>query len=264
VSGEGRRILVLAPHPDDEVVGCCAALGRALREGARASCLYLTTGVPAREVLWPWARRRHGRRVERRRAEARRAAALLGIAPVDFAAVPSRRLKEHLGPARARVQAALRELAIDLLWVPAYEGGHQDHDAASFLASTLRDAVEVWEFSEYNYAGGRVRAQAFPRPSGAERAIELDGEERARKRRALALYASERGNLRHVGVAREVLRPLAAYDYSRPPHPGTLFYQRFQWVPRHPRVDHTRPEEVCAAFRRFAAAAACRRGAPGT
>jgi LmbE family N-acetylglucosaminyl deacetylase len=25
----GRRILVLVPHPDDEVVGCAAAIGRA-------------------------------------------------------------------------------------------------------------------------------------------------------------------------------------------------------------------------------------------
>ena len=64
------RILILAPHPDDEVVGCCAAIGRARAAGARVFVLTLTTGVPERALLWPWQRPGHPLRVERRRAEA--------------------------------------------------------------------------------------------------------------------------------------------------------------------------------------------------
>src|SRR5690349_16650698 len=49
---EPRRILVLAPHPDDEIVACGIAALRARAAGARVFVLYLTTGVPAREALW--------------------------------------------------------------------------------------------------------------------------------------------------------------------------------------------------------------------
>ena len=55
-----------------------------------------------------------------------------------------------------------------------------------------------------------------------------------------------------IAAGREVFRPLAGYDYAKPPHPGVLFYQRFQWVwPRHPRVDYTKADEVCAALMAF-------------
>jgi hypothetical protein len=93
-------------------------------------------------------------------------------------------------------------------------------------------------------------------PTGTETELRLHEREVAAKRAALALYASERGNLAHIAAARETFRPLASYDYARPPHPGVLFYRRFQWVwPRHPRVDYTRAEEVCAAIGAFRAQA---------
>jgi LmbE family N-acetylglucosaminyl deacetylase len=249
----GQRILLLIPHPDDEVVGCCAAIGRAQRAGANVFGAFLTTGVPAAEVLWPWQRAAHHQRVEQRLGEARRAAELLGLDPICFRDVPTRRLKDH-GPATLElIRSLLAEVHADMLWTPAYEGGHQDHDVANFLASRLRDRAPVWEFSEYNFFGGEVRSQEFFAPTGEEQVLALDAAEQQRKRALLALYESERGNLDYVRTEREVFRPLATYDYTRPPHDGKMFYQRFQWVPYHPRVDHTRPEEVCRALAGFAA-----------
>jgi hypothetical protein len=76
--------------------------------------------------------------------------------------------------------------------------------------------------------------------------------ESAWKKELTAIYRSERRNLGHVRFVREVHRPIARHDYGRPPHPGRLFYQRFQWVPfRHPRVDFTSPAEVSAAIVAF-------------
>lgn len=249
----GRRILILVPHPDDEVVGCCAAIGRVRAAGAEVFCLFLTTGLPARHVLWPWQRADHGVMVGRRRDEARQVAALLGIEPVAFAEVPSRELKGHLAEARDGALEAITRLGIDAIWAPAYEGGHQDHDAANAIAGALTGHAAVFEFAEYNFLGGRVHSQGFPSVNGTEREIALSDAETNLKRQALALYRSERSNLSYVGVTRECLRPLAACDYARPPHGGRLFYQRFHWVPfRHPRVDFTRPDEVCRALAEFA------------
>ena len=137
----------------------------------------------------------------------------------------------------------------DQIWAPAYEGGNPDHDALNALASLFSDQISVLEFAEYNFLGGRAQAQQFPHPRGDERTLALTPEEQRQKSALLQIYASERQNLGYVGVIRECWRKLGAYDYSLPPHPGQLWYARFQWVPfRHPRVDFTRPAEVSHAI----------------
>ncbi|HVV51674.1 MAG TPA: PIG-L family deacetylase [Polyangia bacterium] len=244
----GRRVLLLVPHPDDEVVGCAVAIRRAQARGTRVFALYLTSGVPAAASAWPWRRADRPARVERRRAAAREAAARLAIEPLAFSDWPSRELRRHLGEAQALIARHRAEIGADQLWTPAYEGGHQDHDVTNFLASLFRAETPVLEFAEYNAARG-VRANRLPIETGAETVLWLTGAEAAWKAELVALYRSERVNLRHVRCIREVLRPLPEHDYRRPPHPGRLFYERFQWIPfRHPRVDFTSSAEVCAAL----------------
>ena len=139
----------------------------------------------------------------------------------------------------------------DTLWAPGYEGGHPDHDLASFIASLLREDLAVWEYSEYNFCGGRVRSNDFFSRTGEELELKLSEEERRHKKMLLDMYVSERGNLSYLRTEREVFRPLASYDYSRPPHAGTLFYRRFAWAAFHPRVNQVRPEEVLRAIAKF-------------
>ena len=248
----GKRILVLSPHPDDEVVGASAAIGRARAQGADVQLAFLTNGVPAIENFWPWQHAGHAARVARRWAEAEAAARLLGCGIAFRQDIATRTLKSVLGETRAAIEAFIERTGTDMLWTPAFEGAHQDHDAANCLASTFASRMPVWEFAEYNNGRGRTLSQEFLAPNGAETVLELSAAEMETKRAAMALYASERGNLKHIEAAREAFRPLAAYDYALPPHQGVLFYQRFQWVwPRHPRVDYTKPEEVAAALAAF-------------
>jgi LmbE family N-acetylglucosaminyl deacetylase len=248
----GRRILLLVPHPDDEVVACAVAMRRARSQGTQFFAAYLTTGLPSPTTAWSWQRARYQERIERRRREALAAAADLGIEPLGFDDVPSRELKAHLDEARGRIARHLREVSADQIWTPAYEGGHQDHDVTNYLASLFRKQLSVLEFSEYNAARG-VLSNRLPSETGQETVLWLTGAESAWKKGLTAIYRSERRNLGHVRFVREVHRPLARHDYGRPPHPGRLFYQRFQWVPfRHPRVDFTSPREVSAAIAAFA------------
>ncbi|MCB2101262.1 MAG: hypothetical protein KDE22_10360, partial [Rhodobacterales bacterium] len=166
--------------------------------------------------------------------------------------IPTRTLRFNLPAARDRVLALLADTAADRLWVPAFEGAHQDHDAANALAATLADRIAVWEFAEYGFAGGRPRRNRFPDPAPGDTVIDLTADEKAVKVRALELYGSEAANLAHTGTARESIRPLPRHAYDRPPHDGRLFYQRFQWVPfRHPRVDFTDPWDVARDLARF-------------
>jgi LmbE family N-acetylglucosaminyl deacetylase len=250
----GKRILILAAHPDDEVVACSAAIGRAKKQNAKILVLYLTNGCIARETLWPWLRYRYDNNVMRRRTEAEKAASLLNIAPLGRPTRPARHLWRNLPAVLAEVQEVVAVQRIDQLWVPAYEGGNADHDALNAVASLFAFRLSVFEFAEYNFFEGKTRSQEFPLPNGTEQTLSLTPEEKAKKRAALALYESEKLNLNYVRTERECYRPLAVYDYSQPPHPGKLWYARFQWVPfRHPRVDFTRPVEVSTAIAAFLA-----------
>src|SRR5215472_6526010 len=89
-------------------------------------------------------------------------------------------------------------------------------------------------------------------PRGGATELHLNADEAMLKHRALALYASERGNLAHINVVEEAYRPLPRHDYGTPPHTGRLFRERFHWVPfRHPRIDFAPSAEVYAALGRW-------------
>jgi LmbE family N-acetylglucosaminyl deacetylase len=253
----GRRILILAPHPDDEVVGCCAAIGRAKAEGAEVFALFLTHGCIEEAAMWPWARSGYAVAAARRRAEAEAVAARLGISIAGWSDRPARRLWRELAQADVETRRAIAAVQPDQIWAPAFEGGNPDHDGANALASRLAaEGLSVLEFAEYNFAGGRPNSHRFPAPTGDETILRLTRAERTAKRALLGLYASEKGNLAYVKTEREALRPIARYDYAAAPHAGRLWYARFQWVPfRHPRVDFTRPAEVADALVQYVAPA---------
>jgi LmbE family N-acetylglucosaminyl deacetylase len=248
----GKRILILAAHPDDEVVACAAAIGRAQAKGAELFVLFLTHGCIAKETMWPWARKHYDRHVDLRRAEGKAAANLLNIKPVGWSQLSARHLWRKLPAVFKEIETTASQNKIDQIWVPAYEGGNADHDALNAIGSLLRVRYNVLEFAEYNFFGGKAHSQQFPYPNASEQIITLTSAEIEKKEKALALYKSEQGNLGYVKSKRECWRPLAAYDYSQPPHEGKLWYARFQWVPfRHPRVDFTNPAEVSAAIMEF-------------
>jgi len=248
-----QRLLLLVPHPDDEVVGAAILLRRALAAGSQAFALYLTTGIPSSAALWPWQRSGHARRLARRQDEAVVVARRIGLTPVGFQSWPSRSLKSHLGDAEALIAGAIAQHCIDALWVPAYEGAHQDHDSANFLASRFAHRLPVSEFAEYNFAGGELHTGVFPVARGGEQTIALNAAEQAWKRDLLRGYSSERGNLAHIRTAQESLRLLPCHDYTKPAHPGRQFWERFHWVPfAHPRIDFDRAGDVRAALAAYA------------
>ena len=245
----GERILMLIPHPGDEVMGCSVACLEALDEGCRLHGLYLTCGVPLAEYLWSWQRPERDRLVAERRAEAEAAAVVLGIEPLTVRPVPARRLKDEIRETHRAVRSAVKRLRPDMIWVPAYEGGHHDHDVASYLGTLFNADIEVWEYALYNNADGRLNPQRFAEPIGSERVFRLDDADIETKARAVAAYASKPEEFDALKLEQECLRPLAAYDYARRPHAGRLAYQRHRWLPfNHPRIDHTEPEEVSAAL----------------
>jgi LmbE family N-acetylglucosaminyl deacetylase len=250
------RILVLIPHPDDEVVGCCAAIARAKGEGCQVFGLYLSHGYLSRDTVWPWQRKGHAKRVETRLGEAAAVARLLHIRPVGWGRTrAARQIWTDLPAVKAEIDAAIERCEPEAIWVPAYEGGNPDHDALNAVASLYTERYPVYEFAEYNFESGRLHAPGLPPRPEDEKLIRLSlsASEQALKQKALKLYKSERGNLRYfLKSIEEQFRPLPRHDYTRPAHEGALWYTRHQWVPfKHPRVDFSKPEDVSKAIGTF-------------
>jgi N-acetylglucosamine malate deacetylase 1 len=84
-----KRILAVAAHPDDEVLGCGATLARLAREGHECRILILAEGATSRgdRAAGDWSAELAALR---RAAEA--AAAIMGAAGVDFAGFPDNRM----------------------------------------------------------------------------------------------------------------------------------------------------------------------------
>jgi LmbE family N-acetylglucosaminyl deacetylase len=123
-----------------------------------------------------------------------------------------------------------------------YEGGHPDHDATAFAVHLARELMSaappvVLEFTSYHLSGDGIATGAFlpagvtasaENPPAAALALAL--EERERKRRMIACFASQAETLAQFPVGEvERFRVAPAYDFTRAPHDGTLHYERFDW-----------------------------------
>lgn len=116
--------LVLAPHPDDEVLGCGGLLVDLVASGAAVRVLFLTDGGAGEE-----GEARAGY-VERRRREAGAVADLLGFAGVEHVGLPDGHLAEHLDAAAAAIRRGLVALRPEVLLVPSPLEASRDHRAA--------------------------------------------------------------------------------------------------------------------------------------
>jgi len=149
---EARRVLVFAPHADDEVFGCGAALAHLAARGASIGVFVLTDG--AGDEPDPAVRRRIA---ASRLEESRAALAELGGGEVRGGEFQDRRLGDD---SRALEAALAREIAAfrpELVFVPSPVEIHPDHRAlaAAFVAlaasgeAALSDAtVAFYEVSQ--------------------------------------------------------------------------------------------------------------------
>lgn len=82
-------VLVVAAHPDDEVLGCGGTLARWVAQGRQVRVLFLTDGVGARAGTVDAAT---ADAAARRRAAAEEAAGILGLTATEFLDFPDNRM----------------------------------------------------------------------------------------------------------------------------------------------------------------------------
>lgn len=239
-----KRILILVPHPDDEVVGLCCFIKRQISLGSKVFLFILTNGVIQKDKMWVWQRKNFDYILKSRNLELKKSLKNLDISKFYKQNIPTRKLRFFLTKTYRKIDQIIQKEKISDLFTPAFEGGHQDHDLANFLASKFIKKTNVFEFSEYNFSNFKVKSNKFIEEFGNEVTIELNSKERKFKKKAMEIYLSEKNNLNYINLNRETYRPLPLYDYFSSPHKGILFYKRFSFFSWHPKVDGTNLNEI--------------------
>lgn len=229
------RVVVLAAHPGDEILGASSVLA----SGASCVVVHLTDGAPFEPELWPedhaFASREAYARERRRESEA--ALALCGVPRGHVLCLdcPDQRAAWSLLPSCQRFAAIVERYDPDCLLTHAYEGTHPDHDAAAFVARGALHMIEgeshaaLVEMAASHGGRGALPANDFLAPAGGGRQAlthALSDAEQAHKRAMLACHASQRRLLAQLGLTDERFRPAQHYDFTRAPHPGVLAYER--------------------------------------
>src|SRR5262245_61629908 len=179
------NVLVLAPHPDDEAIGCGGSLCQHAAKGDRVTVVFLTSGelglkhLP-REKAWAIRER-----------EAKAAGKILGVGRLHFLRQPDWTLGENIKPAARALRPLLSAAKASLIYVPHEGEWHPDHQAA---LPVLRAALRGWQGTL-----PEVRAYEVWTPLATHDHVANIGRVLSRKLRALRAHRSQ----------------LEEYDYER-------------------------------------------------
>ncbi|MGH8996863.1 MAG: PIG-L deacetylase family protein [Acidimicrobiales bacterium] len=219
--------IVIAPHPDDEVLGCASVL----RESA-TTVIHLSDGVP------PWTPDDDATALrQRRHRECEAAWDTLGARVKDVAEIGLRDLSVWRSVPALTVALCdlLGKLKSATVHVPAYQRGHPDHDAAYVAALRVRSELThcglSWRvYSLYGYGPDeRLHFDHLDRRSFPDVEVLGEGpEELDRKAAALMCFVSQ---LRPDSIVQRWLdRPqpesLATMPAAAIVTPGVSFYER--------------------------------------
>lgn len=142
----GSRVLVLAPHPDDECIGCGGTVRKYVESGARVRVVVLTDGrdgdptVRALASNDPERARLEDELAARRKAEGAAALKVLGVEQGYFLNASDGRLRNHVASVSARLADILSEWRPEIVLLPFLTDRHADHFAANqcFLEAVSR------------------------------------------------------------------------------------------------------------------------------
>jgi LmbE family N-acetylglucosaminyl deacetylase len=181
------RLMLIAPHPDDEALACSVILQQAVRAGAAIRVVYATDGDnnpwPQRAVERRWRlsasdRKRWGKL---RRSEALAALRVLGIhsSDVQFLALPDQGLTDVLlrdcNSALTRLTQVIDDWSPTDILAPSISDIHPDHNAVAVMmrlifADFLAGGVSQWNYLVHGRSPAFFDRAAELSPSEAETA----------------------------------------------------------------------------------------------
>jgi LmbE family N-acetylglucosaminyl deacetylase len=137
-----ERALILAPHPDDEALGCSGTVFLLNEAGTHSSLVFVTNG----EKLYSG----HSAEVSRdRREEAQRASELLKCRETVFLDFPDGETEKNTEEIYKELQAVIEKVQPVMLFSPSPLDYHQDHITTSKIALRLLGAHRSFRLAFY-------------------------------------------------------------------------------------------------------------------
>ena len=229
-------VLFLFAHQDDEF-GVLHQIEQEVKSGSSIFCAYTTSGVST------------GADPKRRNAESRHVLEALGIDPMQILFVgetlniPVEQSLAHVTILRSWLSTWTQEQQqyLSAIYVPAWEGGHPDHDVINAVAVQVmqygRSRTNIWQYPLYNCNGlnwgffnvltplvmnGEVHRQKIPW-SARLRHLKLCLNYRSQVTSWLGLYPVVLWHYLFKGW--QSLQPASLTRLQERPHSGRLYYE---------------------------------------
>ncbi|MDC0563912.1 PIG-L family deacetylase [Alphaproteobacteria bacterium] len=120
------RILVIAAHPDDEVLGMGGSLLRHKSNGDIISVMFMSDGVSGRDPIYDPNKR--AKEIQERKAMAYEAGALFGTEDLTFLDLPNLRMdREYLLDLTKRIESKIDSFLPDIVYTHCSSDTNVDH-----------------------------------------------------------------------------------------------------------------------------------------
>ena len=159
-----KKIVVFAPHPDDETWGCGGTIAKKIREGYEVQIVIMTDGRYAfQSVLGIDSDPTPEELKEIRREEVKRAVKILGVPEENmvFLDFVDGELENHENEAVEKVVKILNENDPAEIYIPYKKDGHPDHRATYRIVKNAIKKLGI-STSVYQYSIGQKYARIGP------------------------------------------------------------------------------------------------------
>jgi LmbE family N-acetylglucosaminyl deacetylase len=156
----GDRSLILAPHPDDETLGCGGTIRLLLEKNKQVKVIFLTSGDKADESH-PAASNKHGREhitdySIKREKEAVKALKVLGITDYMFMRFPDRAVHTYFQDVLNKLYLIMKEFSPDTIYSPSMIELNPDHRITAELVLELQRKVTNGDVYRLNISPIRI------------------------------------------------------------------------------------------------------------
>jgi len=153
------RMIVFAPHPDDETLACGGTIIRKIREGFDVHIVVMTDGRHSHDVTLGLAEPSPENIAKIRATEFREATRVLGVNPGNLILLKFEdgKLREHMAEAEERTVQILRQLVPTEIYTSYRHDTNDDHRTTyEIVTDSVREADQLPKMYEYSVWNGKT------------------------------------------------------------------------------------------------------------
>lgn len=133
-----KDALIIAPHPDDESLGCGGSIIKHIKAKSRVKVVFLTNGDKG-DFLGKFGKEY----VDTRRRSALKAMGALGVEDYEFWGYGDRELNSIFRELSERLQQTINNFNPAVIYAPSPYEAHPDHGTAFRLTWKVKDKFEI-------------------------------------------------------------------------------------------------------------------------